>query len=51
MKKFDGMTPPTFVFADEGKKGDEGPPPSSRIDVGTIIGLRIRSDVFGRTRE
>src|SRR6187397_2255673 len=43
MKKFDGMMPPTFVFADEGKNGDPGPPPSFSMDSGTSSGLRMRS--------
>src|SRR5205823_4134819 len=42
MKKFDGMMPPTFVFAAEGKNGDPGPPPSSAIDVGAVAGLAMR---------
>src|SRR5262245_3477883 len=50
MKKLDGMMPPTFVFADEGKNGDAGPPPSSRIDIGTTLGLRMRSARFGASR-
>ena len=43
MKKFDGMMPPTLVFADDGKNGDFGPPPSSSMEVGTTSGLRMRS--------
>src|SRR5436309_8961662 len=43
MKKFDGMMPPTLVFADDGKNGDFGPPPSSRIEVGTTSGLTMRA--------
>src|SRR3954454_7428951 len=43
MKKFDGMMPPTLVFADEGKNGDFGPPPSPCIEVGTTSGLTMRS--------
>mgnify|MGYP000632656551 CR=1 FL=1 len=42
MKKFDGMMPPTFVFADEGKNGDDGPPPSCAIDIGGTVGLTMR---------
>ena len=34
MKKFEGMMPPTLVFADEGKNGHFGPPPSSCIGRG-----------------
>src|SRR3954466_8179050 len=47
MKKFDGMIPPTLVAAEEGKKGDFGPPPSSVMEVGTIRGLRMWSSGFG----
>src|SRR5215467_5155184 len=47
MKKLDGMMPPTLVFADEGKNGDLGPPPSSSIDTGVLRGLTIRSVGFG----
>src|ERR1700710_3323732 len=47
MKKFDGMMPPTLVFADDGKKGDFGPPPSPSMEVGTISGLTMRSLGFG----
>src|SRR3954469_1337539 len=43
LKKFDGMMPPTLVFADEGKNGDLGPPPSSCIEVGTTSGLTMRA--------
>jgi len=43
MKKFDGMMPPTFVFADEGKNGDCGPPPSPAIVSGAVSGLTMRS--------
>ena len=43
MKKFDGMMPPTLVFADEGKNGDFGPPPSSCMEAGTTSGLTMRS--------
>ena len=43
MKKFDGMMPPTLVFADDGKNGDFGPPPSSCMEAGTTSGLTIRS--------
>ena len=41
MKKFDGMMPPTFVFADDGKNGDSGPPPSPCIVSGGLVGLTI----------
>src|SRR6516165_4450539 len=41
MKKFDGMIPPTFVFADEGKNGDFGPPPSLFMLTGALAGLTI----------
>src|ERR1700759_2433243 len=41
MKKFDGMMPPTLVFADDGKNGDFGPPPSSSMEVGTTRGLTM----------
>src|SRR3954452_23473796 len=47
MKKFDGMMPPTLVFADDGKNGDFGPPPSPCIEVGTMSGLTMRSLVLG----
>ncbi len=43
MKKFAGMMPPTFVFADEGKKGLCGPPPSSCIVTGGFAGLMMRA--------
>src|SRR6266568_520336 len=43
MKKFDGMMPPTFVFAEDGKNGDFGPPPSPSIVTGAVSGLTIRS--------
>src|SRR5512140_276618 len=43
MKKFDGMIPPTFVFADEGKNGDAGPPPSPSIVTGALSGLTMRA--------
>src|SRR5690349_12405429 len=41
MKKFDGMVPPTFVFAEEGKNGLRGPAPSSVIAIGAAVGLTI----------
>ena len=47
MKKFDGMMPPTLVFADEGKNGELGPPPSSFMDAGVTDGLTMRSFGFG----
>src|SRR4051812_49085832 len=47
MKKFEGMIPPTSVFADEGKNGDSGPPPSSFIDIGAVAGLAIRDHRAG----
>ena len=47
MKKFDGMMPPTFVLADEGKNGDFGPPPSSSMTVGTTNWLTMWSDGLG----
>src|SRR6185369_8409952 len=50
MKKLDGMMPPTLVFADDGKNGDFGPPPSSCIEAGTISGLWMRSLGFGWLR-
>src|SRR5579884_2327861 len=50
MKKLDGMMPPILVFADEGQKGDFGPPPSSAMETGTILGLRIVSSGFGKAR-
>jgi hypothetical protein len=43
MKKFAGMIPPTFVFADDGKNGELGPPPSPSIDSGGSVGLTMRS--------
>ena len=36
-----------MVFADDGKNGDFGPPPSSFMEVGTISGFLIRLDGFG----
>src|SRR5512144_64600 len=42
MKKFDGMIPPTFVFADEGKNGLRAPAPSSSMREGTSSGFTIR---------
>src|SRR5437016_915274 len=50
MKKFDGMMPPTFVFADEGKNGERGPPPSSAIDTGAVAGLAMRVQRAGFVR-
>src|SRR5436305_12882234 len=50
MKKFDGMMPPTFVFAADGKKGDDGPPPSPAIDSGAVDGFAIRVDGAGWVR-
>ena len=47
MKKFEGMTPPVFVFADEGKNGDEGPPPSCAMLIGGTSGLTMRSFGLG----
>ncbi len=47
MKKLDGMISLVFVFAEDGKNGDFGPPPSSDMEVGTIIGFLMRSDGFG----
>ena len=47
MKKFDGMMPPTLVFADEGKNGEPGPPPSPSMDAGADDGLTMRSFGFG----
>src|ERR1700712_1724781 len=47
MKKFDGMMPPTLVFADDGKNGDFGPPPSSCMEAGTTSGLTILSFGLG----
>src|SRR5438270_5235205 len=43
MKKLEGMMPPTVVFADEGKNGDFGPPPSSSVDAGTTRGFWMRA--------
>src|SRR6202023_3931743 len=42
VKKSAGMMPPTLVLAEDGKNGDFGPPPSSLIDAGTIVGLWMR---------
>ena len=42
MKKLAGMIPRTLVSADDGKKGLEGPRPSSFIDAGTTVGFSIR---------
>src|SRR5579864_536977 len=42
VKKSAGMMPPTLVLAEDGKNGDFGPPPSSLIDTGTIVGLWMR---------
>ena len=39
--------PPTLVFADDGKNGELGPPPSSCIESGAIDGLTMRSLGFG----
>ena len=39
MKKFAGMVPPTFVFAEDGKKGLCGPPPSAFMLVGGTEGF------------
>jgi hypothetical protein len=39
MKKLEGMMPPTFVLADEGKKGDFGPPPSPSMEIGVKVGF------------
>ena len=41
MKNFDGIVPPTFVRADEGKKGLDGPPPSSFMVSGVVSGLTM----------
>jgi hypothetical protein len=41
MKKFAGMMPRTLVSADDGKKGLFGPPPSSSMLAGTIVGFSI----------
>src|SRR6266566_9121544 len=45
MKKFDGIVPPTFVRADEGKNGLEGPSPSPSIVGGGSSGLTMRERV------
>src|SRR5437762_11536320 len=50
MKKFAGMIPPTFVFADDGKNGDWGPPPSPAIDAGAVVGLATRTQRAGCVR-
>src|SRR5260370_176721 len=41
MKKLDGITPPTLVSAEEGKKGLPGPPPSACMLRGGISGFMI----------
>src|SRR3954462_15336320 len=43
MKKFAGMIPFTFVFADEGKNGLDGPAPSPSMLSAGDAGLAIRS--------
>ena len=43
MKKLAGMMPPTLVWAEEGKNGLFGPPPSPSMVAGTSTGFRIRS--------
>src|SRR6476646_12064490 len=48
MKKFAGMVRCTLVSPDEGKKGLDGPRPSSFIDAGTIDGLRMVLVSFAR---
>ena len=40
-KKSDGIKPPVFVWADEGKNGLSAPAPSSAIIVGTSVGFSI----------
>ena len=51
MKKSDGIVPPTLVLAEEGQKGDFGPPPSSCMEVGTFkVGLRITALYVGHMR-
>src|SRR5919106_5035180 len=50
MKKLDGIMPPTFVLADDGKNGERGPPPSSCMEAGTTSGLVMRSFGFGCVR-
>src|SRR5215469_7339341 len=47
MKKFAGMMPPTFVLAEDGKKGDFAPPPSPFIVRGAVEGFRMRSSGDG----
>src|SRR6266487_238952 len=42
MKKFAGMMPPTFVFAEEGKNGLCGPLPSESIVAGGTRGFWMR---------
>ncbi len=42
MKKFDGMMPPTLVWAEAGKNGDFGPPPSPSIASGGLAGFTMR---------
>jgi hypothetical protein len=42
MKKFDGMMPPTLVWAEAGKNGDLGPPPSPSMASGGLAGFTIR---------
>ena len=42
MKKFAGMMPLRFVFADEGKNGLCGPAPSASDVVGAVVGFSIR---------
>ena len=42
MKKFAGMMPPTFVFAEDGKNGLCGPPPSAFMVAGGTEGFSIR---------
>src|SRR5262245_15041660 len=50
MKKLAGMMPPTLVFADDGKKGELGPPPSPAIDTGAVAGLAMRAQRTGCVR-
>jgi hypothetical protein len=42
MKKFAGIVPPTFVSAEEGKKGLRGPAPSPSMLKGGREGFAIR---------
>ena len=42
MKKFEGMMPPTLVWAEAGKNGDFGPPPSPSIVSGGLAGFTMR---------